>query len=376
MSRFLFYFFLIYGAIHAALWVRFRPLLPAARGWSLFLALLFLAMILAPVASRMIERSQGPEWAAALLAWTGYCWLGLAGLAFGNVLLSWLVQGLAWLAGWLGLWRPPAGLGRGLAWLALVAALLTAGYGVLEAKTLSLERVSLVSAKLPPERPRLKIAQVSDVHLGLINGEQNLKRITAMLEAEKPDLIVSTGDLVDGNLFLEDGLASLWARLKPPLGKFAIMGNHEFYAGLEQSTAFMERGGFTVLRNQAALLPGLLNILGVDDPVVPGPPPDEAGLLAELPPGLFTLVLKHRPTVGQDCLGRFDLQLSGHTHRGQVYPFNYVTGAIYPMQEGLYRLAGGSSLYTSRGTGTWGPPMRIAAPPEVTIFELARGAGD
>lgn len=372
MSRFLFFFFLIYGGIHAVLWVRFRFLLPAARGWSLLLALVFLGMILAPVASRLIERSHGPDWAAALLAWTGYCWMGLAGLAFGNALLSWLIQGLAWLAGWLGLWRPPAGLGRGLAWLALVLALVTAGYGVLEARSLSLERVTLATAKLPAGQPRLVIAQVSDVHLGLIHGQNSLKLIIAMLQAEQPDLIVSTGDLVDGNLFLEDGLAQLWAGLKPPLGKFAIMGNHEFYAGLEQSTAFLERAGFTVLRNQAGLLPGIMNILGLDDPAVPAPPPDEAGLLRDLPPGLFALVLKHRPTVDQDCLGLFDLQLSGHTHRGQVYPFNYVTGAIYPMQEGLYRLAGGSALYTSRGTGTWGPPMRIAAPPEVTIIELVR----
>ncbi|MFH1034701.1 MAG: metallophosphoesterase [Pseudomonadota bacterium] len=372
MSRFLFFFFLIYGGIHATLWARFRPLLPATRGWSLLLALFFLAMILAPVASRLIERGHGPEWAAAVLAWTGYCWMGLAGLAFGNALLSWLIQGLAWLSGWLGVWRPPAGLGRGLAWLALVMAVLTAGYGVLEARGLQVERLSLTTAKLPPQRPRLVIAQVSDVHLGLINGQRNLGRIVALLAAAKPDLIVSTGDMVDGNLFLEDGLAAQWAGLRPPLGKFAIMGNHEVFAGLEQSTAFLERAGFTVLRNQAATLPGLINILGIDDPAVPAPPPDEAGLLGSLTPGLFTLVLKHRPTVQDDCLGHFDLQLSGHTHRGQVYPFNYVTGAIYPMQEGLYRLAGGSDLYTSRGTGTWGPPMRIAAPPEVTIIELVR----
>lgn len=372
MSRFFLFFFLIYGGIHAVLWARFRPLLPAGRGCSLLLALFFLAMILAPVASRLIERGHGPEWTAALLAWTGYCWMGLAGLAFGNALLSWLVQGLAWLTGWLGWWRPPAGLGRGLAWLALVMAMLTAGYGVLEARSLKLERVTLATAKLPPDRPRLVIAQVSDVHLGLISGQSRLEPIIALIQAQNPDLVVSTGDLVDGNLFMEDGLASLWAGLKPPLGKFAIMGNHEVYAGLGQSTAFLERGGFTVLRNQAVELPGLLNILGLDDQAVPAPPPDEAGLLASLPPGIFTLVLKHRPTVEAASLGRFDLQLSGHTHRGQVYPFNYVTGAIYPMQEGLYHLAAGSALYTSRGTGTWGPPMRIAAPPEVTIIELVR----
>lgn len=372
MPRFLLYFFLIYGTMHAVLWLRFRPLLPAGRAYHLLLGLFFLAMILAPVASRLIERGHGPQWIAATLAWIGYCWMGLAGLGFGNALISWLIQGLAWLAGRLGWLIVPAGLGRGLAWLALVAALITAGYGVMEARTLTLERLTLESPKLPPERPRLVIAQVSDVHLGLIHGQRSLRRIVEAIESAQPDLVVSTGDLVDGNLFMEDGLSELWARLKPPLGKYAITGNHELYAGLGQALAFLERSGFTVLRNQAATVAGALRVVGVDDPVIPGPPPGEATLLGQAPPGLFTVLLKHRPTVEEGSLGLFDLQLSGHTHRGQVYPFNYLTGAIYPMQEGLHRLAGGSALYTSRGTGTWGPPMRVAAPPEVTIIEIVR----
>lgn len=375
MPRFLLYFFLIYGTMHAVLWLRFRPLLPAGRGYNLWLGLLFLFMILAPAGSRLIERGHGPQWAAALLAWMGYCWMGLAGLGFGNALISWFIQGLAWLAGRLGWLTPPAGLGRALAWLALAAALFTAGYGVLEARSLTLERLTLTTSKLPPERPRLVVAQVSDVHLGLIHGQQSLRRIVERIEAAQPDLVVSTGDLVDGNLFTEDGLYKLWAGLKPPLGKFAITGNHEFYAGLGQANAFLEHAGFTVLRNQAATVAGVLRLVGVDDPVIPGPRPDEAALLMSGPPGLFTLLLKHRPTVEDPSLGLFDLQLSGHTHRGQVYPFNYLTGAIYPMQEGLHRLARGSALYTSRGTGTWGPPMRVAAPPEVTIIEIVRTAG-
>ncbi|MBI4797546.1 MAG: metallophosphoesterase [Desulfarculus sp.] len=372
MPKFLLYFFLVYGGIHAVLWLRFRPLLPAGRAYNLWLGLFFLAMILAPVASRLIERGHGPQWAAALFAWIGYCWMGLAGLGFGNSLLSWIIQGLAWLAGRLGWLVAPAGLGRALAWLALLAAVLTAGYGVIEARTLTLERLTLTSSKLPPDRPRLVIAQVSDVHLGLIHGQQSLARIVERIKAAQPDLVVSTGDLVDGNLFLEDGLYELWAGLKPPLGKYAITGNHELYAGLGQSLAFLERAGFTVLRNQAATVAGALRVAGVDDPVIPGPPPDEAAILRSGPPGLFTLLLKHRPTVEPTSLGLFDLQLSGHTHRGQVYPFNYLTGAIYPMQEGLHRLARGSALYTNRGTGTWGPPMRVAAPPEVPIIEIVR----
>jgi len=241
-------------------------------------------------------------------------------------------------------------------------------YGLYEADNLRVEQVRIVSDRLPPGTPPLRIAQVSDLHLGLIHRDEALAPIISRLQQLRPDLLVATGDIVDAQLNHLDELVALWRRIEPPLGKYAVTGNHEYYAGLEQALDFLERSGFEVLRNRSLEVGELLKITGVDDPARGGRPDELKALDARSP--LFTLLLKHRPRFEENSQGLFDLQLSGHAHRGQIFPFNLLTGLEYPMQDGLYTLAEGQRLYTSRGTGTWGPPMRIGSPPEITLIEV------
>lgn len=144
----------------------------------------------------------------------------------------------------------------------------------------------------------------------------------------------------------------LTSSVAPPLGKYAVTGNHEVYAGMKGALNFLQQSGFTVLRNQRAVIQPGLSIVGVDDPATGKARPEE-----ELFPAKkegFTLLLKHRPLVNAGMPERFDLQLSGHAHRGQIFPFNLLTRLHYPQQDGLYPLAEGAWLYASRGTGTWG----------------------
>jgi hypothetical protein len=181
-------------------------------------------------------------------------------------------------------------------------------------------------------------------------------------------MLVATGDIVDAQINHVNELVELWQRINPPLGKYAVTGNHEFYAGIDQALDFLQRSGFEVLRNRNIQVGTWLKMVGVDDPARGGKSQDNEALGERS--ALFTVLLKHRPDIEKLAQDKFDLQLSGHAHRGQIFPFNLLTALKYPRQNGLYELASAKYLYVSRGTGTWGPPMRLLSPPEITLFEI------
>jgi predicted MPP superfamily phosphohydrolase len=227
---------------------------------------------------------------------------------------------------------------------------------------------------MPKNIERLRIVQISDVHVGMIVRGDRLERMMAAVKKAAPDILVSTGDLVDGQIDNIYGSLELLEGVRAKYGKFAVTGNHEFYAGLQQSLAFTSRAGFTVLRGEGVNVAGLINIAGVDDPAGTRMGLNrgigEAKILAGLPRGNYNLLLKHQPIIDQEALGNFDLQLSGHTHKGQIFPFTMATSMVFPYQSGPFNLPEGSRLYVSRGTGTWGPPVRFLSPPEITIIDL------
>lgn len=179
---------------------------------------------------------------------------------------------------------------------------------------------------------------------------------------------------MDGQINKLDGLADILGKLQPQYGKFAITGNHEFYAGFHQAEEFTTKAGFSLLRGEAVEPGGVIVIAGVDDPAgkIYNLYTDisDNQLLSGLDHRKFVLFLKHRPLISEGASGLFDLQLSGHTHKGQIFPFSLVTHFYYPTDSGMVRLPGGSLMYVSRGGGTWGPPVRFLSPPEVTLIEL------
>jgi predicted MPP superfamily phosphohydrolase len=383
MSIFLLTFLSVYGAIHLYLFVKARSALASGTGASVAMALFLAAMVVAPIAVRLLDR-HGMHLAGRYLAYVAYTWMGLLFFFFWlslcldayNVSMKLLALLPGWSAGSL-VWK-----GRGSFAFITLAVFFLGGLSAYSAWQIRLERVVLPTTKLPPQTDKLTIAQISDVHLGPMVGERRLSRIIRILERVKPDLVVATGDLVDAQMDQMDNLAAMLATLKPPMGKFAIAGNHEFYAGIRQSGRFLKAAGFKLLRNEGLKLNGFFTIVGVDDPAgkrryaetgMVGK--NEKILLADSDSEKFTLLLKHRPTVDEESQGRFDLQLSGHTHGGQIFPFNLITRLFYPNQRGLHRLDKASVLYVSRGTGTWGPPMRFLSPPEVTLVELQRVGG-
>lgn len=360
-------YLVLYSLLHWLLWFPVRPLLPAGRGAVWAYVVICGVMILLPVAARVLE-GVGSHGLADICSWIGYIWMGLIMIALPLDLVLWLARKSAGLMG----------LGGGVAWWSaawLAVVLLVSGYAVYEAETLRLERITIQSADLPPALDGLKIMQISDLHLGAMASLSRVERVAALCAREKPDLLVSTGDLVDGMLDGSGAFVPALAGMRARLGKYAVTGNHERYMGARQSLDFTRLAGFTLLRGQeVAPAPGLV-LAGVDDPAFPAKD-QEAALLARTPQDAFLVLLKHRPEVAPGSLGKVDLQLSGHAHRGQIFPYNLLVGLVYPKNDGLYVLDGGTCLYTSRGTGSWGPPMRLLAPPELTVITLRKKGGD
>lgn len=361
-------FLAIYAAMHALVFWGTRPLLPP-RGALLLAAVMALAIAL-PIVVRMLDRAEIPLVIIRPLAVAGYVWMGYLFLAFALFLpLGGYHLARAGSSPFFPSVARLPGHGPKAAAFVLLLALAAGTYGLVEASRLRIERVRLPTPKLPAETGAVRLVQISDLHLGLLSRDETARKVAEAIAPLKPDLIVVTGDMVDAQIDHVEKMAEPFSALRPPLGMFAVTGNHEVYAGLPQSLSFLRRAGFTILRNETAPAGEWLTVAGVDDPAA-GSAVDEASLLRTAPAGRFTILLKHRPQVDLAAASLFDLQLSGHTHRGQIFPFNFLTALFYPLQDGLYPLTRGSQLYTSRGTGSWGPPMRLHSPPEITLFEI------
>lgn len=374
MLIFLLIYFGIYGSMHAYFfWKTVQALQP--QGWWVALLTGFLLLMLnGPILVRVLERNDQILGATAM-AWVSYTWMA--------ILLWFLSMGIVrdlWNTGVRAaslitqesyrLILPPKA-----AYIIIIVLISAATVlGFFEARDLKTERITIRTQLLPPGSKPVKVAQISDVHLGVIEGQKRIDQITSIIFDEKPDLLLCTGDFMDGAIPHLNHMSTHFAAINPPLGKFAVTGNHEFYAGLKESLAFLKDAGFTVLRGEAVTT-GPVRVAGVDFPAERQTSQlsytDEgAALDMGDDAGLFTILLKHQPFIEESSLGRFQLQLSGHTHKGQIFPFNYPVKLRYRYLAGLYDLGRGSRIYTSRGTGTWGPPLRLFAPPEVTIFMI------
>ncbi len=375
MIPFLLIYFLLYSGLHLYSFLKAKRAFKFGRRTGASIAGFMVLMVLAPIIVRQSENA-GFEALARLTAYGGYTWMGLIFLFFSGSLALDLYRLLVSAAGAL-LRKDLARLlpsARYCFYLPLLFALTAVAQGYFSARNIRTERIVIRTPKLPAETGRLRIVQISDVHLGLIVREEKLKLILDAVERAEPDILVSTGDLWDGQVCELNGLCGLLDRVKPRYGKYAVIGNHEFYAGLEQSLEFTRRAGFIILRGEAVVPGGIVNLAGVDDRTGRYSSlyqeVSERELLSGLDNGKFTILLKHRPEIDAEALGLFDLQLSGHTHKGQIFPFMAITKMFFVITSGHLRLTDDSSLYVNRGSGTWGPPIRFLAPPEVTVIEL------
>jgi uncharacterized protein len=247
-------------------------------------------------------------------------------------------------------------------------------------------RMTLSFADLPPGLDGIRLAHLSDLHAGPLVGPGTLRRWRDLTEREHPDLLLFTGDLVDSRPDELEPLLEAFRGFLPPLGRFAVLGNHDYFDDPVPIWRDLERAGIRCLENTSALIQrggDTLAVMGLQDPMarngrfrrmVFGPGPRPAETIRDLPEHAFRICMNHRPSEWEQALtAGARLTLSGHTHGGQINPIPGLSSArlLGPRTNGLYR-EGGDLLYVNRGLGVVGLPLRIGAPPEIAILMLKR----
>ncbi|GAA1613448.1 metallophosphoesterase [Actinoplanes couchii] len=256
---------------------------------------------------------------------------------------------------------------------AAAAALGTVGYGTWGVVSgPSVKRITVPLAKLPRSAHGFRIAVVSDVHISAVLGRGFAQRVTDTINATQPDLIAVVGDLVDGTVEDLSGSVEPLRGLRSRHGTFFVTGNHEYFSGVEEWVDKVRELGWKPLENARTAMPGF-DLAGVNDVAGEdeGAGPDFVKALGDRDPARASVLMAHQPIVIHDAVKHgVDLQLSGHTHGGQMWPATLIAEQSNPTLAGLERY-GDTQLYVSRGAGAWGPPVRVGAPSDITVVELA-----
>lgn len=249
----------------------------------------------------------------------------------------------------------------------------TVGYGSYRFRQLTTKHVKVPLAKLPRAAHGYRIAVVSDIHLSAILGASHSRRIVDAINRTQPDLITVVGDMVDAEVTDLRSAAAPLAELSAPDGAYFVTGNHEYYVDTLQWVEHVRELGMIPLENARVELP-FFDLAGVNDVqgegTVHGGPDFEAAL-GDRDRQRASVLMAHQPVLIHDAVDAgVDLQLSGHTHGGQLWPVTYLADLANPTLAGLERY-GDTQLYVSRGAGAWGPPVRVGADPDITVIELA-----
>jgi predicted MPP superfamily phosphohydrolase len=293
-------------------------------------------------------------------------WLGALNFAFFAAAACWIVDGITWLMG-----SPVPRFD--LAMVLFGAAFLATIYGFINARWLRITRVTVALPNLPEDWQGRTVALVTDLHLGHIYGPAFLRRVLAKLRSVRPEAVLISGDMFDGTTVGVNELVAGWREFSAPQGIFYVAGNHDEFADRRIFLDAVGHTGVRVLNNEKVSIDGL-QIVGVHDSEAEDPNKLRDILQqARLDPEFPTILLAHRPTnlsVAQE--EGISLQLSGHTHQGQMWPWNLLVSRIYNRFGYGLNHFGTMSVYTSSGAGTWGPPVRVGTKSEIVLIKFEK----
>jgi predicted MPP superfamily phosphohydrolase len=367
---------LLLGGMHYYVWARLvrDPQLPPAAARLATALLVTMALVLP--ATLVLSRTRG---APRAMVWVAFLWMGVAFLLFAFLGLADAGRAVAWVARKLRSPDAPADPDRRV----LLARALAVGVGGVVAglsvvgvrSALAGVRIKDVPVRipnLPAALAGLRLVQISDVHIGPLLQKEWVEGVVDRVRALRPDLVAITGDLVDGTVDeLREHVAPLARLAEAPRGVYFTTGNHEYYSGVDDWLRYLPTLGIRPLANERVEVAPGLDVAGIHDPTGRGQhAPDLPRALEGRDAARPVVLLAHQPRQFREAARHgVSLTLSGHTHGGQIWPFSWLVALVQPYIAGLHRL-GDAQLYVSRGTGFWGPPMRVFAPAEITLLRL------
>ena len=369
-------FFVIYGAANLYIgwrgWQTLGQLLPdgSARLYWLTLTLFALSYFASRAGAKWL-----PETITTLLTYAGVFWMAVIYYGFLLALFADIIRLLDRIIPLL-----PMTLKQHPEWTGLtVVILLTCilAYGFWNARHSIINRYDITIAKNAGNRTNLHAVAVSDIHLGDIIGADRLEELVESINQLQPDIVLLPGDIIEAELqpFIAQNMGAVLRRLNPPLGVYAVLGNHEYIGGEQDGIiAALEQAGVKVLRDSKVIINDSLVVAGRDERsrnrYAGGSRAPLSSILAGTNPAMPVLLLDHQPLdLDESRLQGVDLQLSGHTHRGQLYPNHLITSAIFEIDWG-YLKKDSLQVIVSCGYGTWGPPIRTGNQPELLDIHI------
>lgn len=325
-------------------------------------------MALSFLVGRILERYTVCA-ASDFLIWVGALWLGIFIYLFLGFIIADSIHGV------LNLFTKPLHFQKTAYVIVIIASILISAAGFINARTPHVKEISIEINKISDIK-NLRIAYASDIHLGSIIANSRLQKLVSLINDAKPDIIIFGGDILDEDIkpVIENNLGELLVQLKAPYGVIAVPGNHEYIGGIQNAIQYIKNHNIRVLRDEILTI-GNIQIIGRDDRTkraftgTARMPLKE--LIQHVDASKPIIVIDHQPfAILQTISYPVDLLLSGHSHHGQLFPFNYITKRLYEISWG-YKIINNTHVYVSSGYGTWGPPVRTNSYSEIVIFNLS-----
>ncbi|MEW6506719.1 MAG: metallophosphoesterase [Bacteroidota bacterium] len=367
---------IVYGLVNYYIYRRVVPIVPD--NLKLIFSIIFIAVVISYIAGRFLE-NYWVWYVSDLLVWVGSFWIAIMFYTFFCLIIIDLFRLVNHLLPFFPsvIEENPDKARKIFALIVSVFVLIVVAGGFITTRLIVVKKYNIDINKSAGQLKSLNIVMASDLHLGTINGKSFAYRVVDIINKQKPDVVLLAGDIIDEDIkpVLRDNVGEALLELKAKYGVYAVTGNHEYIGGVSDAVEYLERHNIRIIRDYYVKIDNSFYVVGREDLVSKRFAGYNRKPLKEIIDGidksLPIILMDHQPfQLNEAQINGIDLQLSGHTHNGQLFPMNYIVEKIYELPWG-YKLIGNTHYYISCGVGGWGPPVRIGSRPEIININLS-----